>query len=195
MSMRIAPYILIAVSFVPAFLGQTSGVVDRSNLGNGWYPDGPVVSVEKIQPVLDCLVGSGVATGYRFETEHTTHLTGDLPHGPTIIVWSGNSGREFRNDAVLTYRSPQVAYNDIARAFGQPYKIVDCAPKGPQVLVEITNPVGAPMENQEGRYHSAPGDKFAIGAEYTDSTGITWVKKRGWYAFFPYGYWQQKVQK
>lgn len=195
--------LLAFVALVAALCINADGPAD--DIRNGWYPQVPPISSAELNAVVACLVTNGAPPNPEVFVERISNLAGGPGVAPMQLVWrtgehaatinpgveSHGPRVELRTDAVLTYLSPNVAYADIARAFGLPAKWITCATPE-TVIVRISNPVGAEWpEKCATCARSASGDVFEIGATFSDGRG-TWIKRRGWNLFVWYGYWERQ---
>lgn len=180
---------VIFVALVAVLVIQADGPQD--DIRNGWYPQLPPISRAELDTVISCLVANGAPPNPQVFSEQISNVAGGPSVAPTQLVWKKN-GAEVRTDAVLTYYSPAVAYHDMHKTFGLPAQWFTCATTSSKILVSVLNPVGAPYpEKCATCARSASGDMFETNATFTDNRG-TWIKRRGWNMFFPYGWWERQ---
>ncbi|MGH2360052.1 MAG: hypothetical protein ACRDGM_05860 [bacterium] len=168
---------------------EPRAIPNPNNLGNGWYPNLPPVTADKLAGKIDCLVAFGAPAQPSLIATPVLNIHGGLGFAPSQLVWA-KEGREIQTDAVLTYYGPAVAYVEIAKTFSLPVKLISCPDVPAAVLVELKSPIGDAWPDRCGKcFRPSPDDKFEIGARFQDGSG-GFVKRRGWYAFVPYGYWE-----
>jgi hypothetical protein len=145
-----------------------------------------------LQRRVACLVEAGAPANPELVSPPTITLPGDAGFAPAELIWS-RAGKQFSTTAVLTYYGPDITYYELAAAFGLPQKRVVCPDPAPVVTLPV-NPIGRPRPDRCAHCFESigegAGDKFGIGAQFSDGSG-TYLKRRGWFAFVPYGYWER----
>lgn len=179
---------VVAGALLGIFMGKLASQYNPANLGNGWYPNLPAVSEVQLNWAIGCLESNGAPKNPTLMAGETTRLSGDLGRTPTMIIWQ-KDGWQFWTDAVQTYYHPQVAYVEIAQAFGLPVKWITCSSAAPTIITAVPSPLGAPWPEQcIGCYRSNLDDKFLVGQTFTDASG-TYLKRSGGWFFNTYSYW------
>lgn len=185
-------FAVAAAALIAACLSvaPSPSIPNPNDLGNGWY-NLPPVSQARLGRVIDCLTALGAPPNPTLIAGETTRLNGDLPFAPTVIAWK-RGGTQIETDAVMTYFGPSVAYNDLARAFGLPHKIISCPEEAVPKVIEITSPLGTPYPEKCAHCFRSSGanDQFKGGATFVDSTG-SYVKRESFFAFIRQPYWER----
>jgi hypothetical protein len=172
--------------------------MNTSNLGNGWYPNRPPVTLERLQKVIDCMIRHGAPDEYTLRADPVSHVPGDIGLEPTTIMWK-YQGRTYDTDAVLTFYGPRIALYEVRKnLIGLPttaetlnalQEQVDRL--NPAATVEIKDPIGAPWpERGSGFYRSSVDDQFIPGATFTDGRG-KFVKRSGGFFFSRWSGWEK----